>query len=1140
MLDITFAVDGHRLEPVGDGSWRVTLAGALPLSVRDRPPLPFARRDVLLAGAANPGIEVIEADWQVGPCPPLGLSPGFVSRSAGVDPMAAGGTHRSATVAPFPQSPAWSTPVYTFRGLTGVGLVLCPFRYDQAAGTLAVCRSLRVRVHGVLDGEAIRRLSPGALRSALWRWPEQVAAALKTVVLPPVQESLLVLVPESLAAAPALQSFASWKHQRGVAVTTQLLPPQPGVAAVRALVRSFSESAERPHVLILGNEVAVPPGQSYGPPSDTVYTMLDGPADRYHDLPIARLSVTSSEDLALQLGRAEAYERWQWPTPSLGTWCSAAIGVASNENQGNLGLLDWQAMEMARTDLLDYGYLPCDAIYDTGGTVPGTSLLTGSWNEGRGLVLYLGHGLQQSWRTTGFTGNDVNLLLRYGPSLPVVVSAACYTGNFTLASDCLCESLLKGGTVQAPLGAVAAIGSTSAMDWDPPVVMLQSFTAYLTRRSAFTAGGLAFAGGPEGATAGDLTFAAVQRAVDFCLSTPEEGDAAARKIVEQVHLFGDPTLGVRTRKPSALAVSHPAEAVCAAAYEVRVTIAAGEKGGGPGLAGVTVCLSAPGVQWVAVTDETGLASIAIPEDAEAEDLTLTAYAADAIPYQAGVALAKPAAPVTIVTTALPSGQRGLDYRAVLEAQGGTGRSYCWTAVSPLPAGLALDEAGVLAGTPSGFGAWQVTVRVAACAEPDAYAEATFALQIESPVYVVSAVLAEAESCQPYDEAIAVAGSWPPFRFTVAETKPTRKMTPGSLPAWLSLSPAGRLTGMAPAATTDWISVTVTDASGHTCTTSLALVVRAAAADADGNGDVDSGELLAVHRRAQSGCATVEEWSAAVAQWQRVGGATPAAPEVSGFGVLSPRRVLGTARYLPGGGETVLIELGVTDALAPGSAAVLTEVLPAGWEVADQGARDAAGRLLPGPRREGQAVSWILDDQALRGDGVSIAVRPSRPQTDPVAFQGWVLWPDGAALTGGSYLWWARSERTFALNLESGWNLVSVPLDFPDSSVPAALAGMGLRHCAVAAQGQGSATRVAALVAYWAWARSPTTVFLNGFEPLRSEPPTAAGWSACGVVRPTSPSELADGPHLVWFWGPGGWEPLSGHLVPGRGYLFFRP
>ncbi len=82
--------------------------------------------------------------------------------------------------------------------------------------------------------------------------------------------------------------------------------------------------------------------------------------------------------------------------------------------------------------------------------------IVSQFNQGVGLVNYLGHAGADSWDVL-FQDSDVALLDNYY-RLPFVMSLTCWTGTFTGERESLGESLLKG----ANGGAIAFLGSTSA------------------------------------------------------------------------------------------------------------------------------------------------------------------------------------------------------------------------------------------------------------------------------------------------------------------------------------------------------------------------------------------------------------------------------------------------------------------------------------------------------------------------------------------------------------------------------------------------------------------------------------------------------------------------------------------------------
>jgi hypothetical protein len=79
-------------------------------------------------------------------------------------------------------------------------------------------------------------------------------------------------------------------------------------------------------------------------------------------------------------------------------------------------------------------------------------------------------------------------------------------------------------------------------------------------------------------------------------------------------------------------------------------------------------------------------------------------------------------PLSVATTSLPGAVEGVEYSATLAAQGGT-PPYTWGIASgQLPAGLTLASTGVISGTPTGPGKFNITVQVTDSGAPPAMAQ----------------------------------------------------------------------------------------------------------------------------------------------------------------------------------------------------------------------------------------------------------------------------------------------------------------------------------------------------------------------------------------------------------------------------------
>ncbi len=142
------------------------------------------------------------------------------------------------------------------------------------------------------------------------------------------------------------------------------------------------------------------------------------------------------------------------------------------------------------------------------------------------------------------------------------------------------------------------------------------------------------------------------------------------------------------------------------------------------------------------------------------------------------------------------------YSQNIAATGGTGALTIADSGSTLPSWLTISS-GVLSGTPPAAGPVGFTLKVTDTL--GASTPKTFALTINPPPAVTTTTLPPTTSLGVYNQALAESGGTAPFSWQGS-----------GLPAWLSLSAGGALTGTAPvvtAPTTFSFSVTVTDNAG---------------------------------------------------------------------------------------------------------------------------------------------------------------------------------------------------------------------------------------------------------------------------------------------------------------------------------------
>ena len=164
---------------------------------------------------------------------------------------------------------------------------------------------------------------------------------------------------------------------------------------------------------------------------------------------------------------------------------------------------------------------------------------------------------------------------------------------------------------------------------------------------------------------------------------------------------------------------------------------------------------------------------------------------------------------TIATESLPSGVFCTVYSATLVASGGVG-GFTWAATS-VPDWLSLSTEGVLSGTPPRAGTWQVSF--AATDSIGNVARKTLELDIGGPLVIVTESLPGGQEQEVYSFALTAAGGNGSYTWSAT-----------GLPAGLSISASGTISGTPTESGTFSVVATVTDALGALATETFSLVL----------------------------------------------------------------------------------------------------------------------------------------------------------------------------------------------------------------------------------------------------------------------------------------------------------------------------
>jgi hypothetical protein len=594
---LEFTIPGFYAEPVViDGTiyQRLTLPGEASLLEPGLPELPKICRSLIVDDRSDMEVDLLEFETQDLAGFAVAPSKGNLLRT--VDPADVpypfGTFYGSDDV--YPEAPVRAGEPYILRDYRGMVVELVPFvtRGNSTALMAASRVVVEVRAAGPSTTNVILRDGP----------PQSVAAGFADIYTHhfvnwgmgryvPTEEAGRMVVITHDAFHDALLPLVEWKNQMGQPTSLIDVSTIGNTAtAIDAYITNVYQTEGLTFVLLVGDAVQIATPHAAGGASDPSYALIAG-SDNYPEILVGRFSAETLAQAETQVARTIAYEK----TPAAGAaWYAKGTGIASNQGPGDDGEMDYQHVGNIRTKLLAYTYTDVDGIYDPNATI---AMVTAALNEGRSIIDYCGHGSTNAWTTTGFSNSNVNALQNAG-MLPFIFSVACVNGQFE-GTTCFAEAWLRATQAGEPTGAVGAYMSSINQSWNPPMAAQDEAIDLLVGDQMRTFGALCYNGS--------------------CLMIDEYGAGGAEMYLTW-HVFGDPSLRVRTAPPVEMEVQHDGGLFPGQPdYAVNV----------PGVAGAQCTLYADGILYgSATTDGAGSAVIHMenpPVMPGALTLTVTAY-----------------------------------------------------------------------------------------------------------------------------------------------------------------------------------------------------------------------------------------------------------------------------------------------------------------------------------------------------------------------------------------------------------------------------------------------------------------------------------------------------------------------------------
>ncbi|MEY3399456.1 MAG: Gingipain precursor, partial [Bacteroidota bacterium] len=426
-----------------------------------------------------------------------------------------------------------------------------------------------------------------------------------------------------------LEPWIQWKKEKGIQTEVVDVDDIGGIAEIEDFVADYYANNGLTYLLLVGDEDQVPTqlvnnsgGQGY---CDACYGYING-TDSYAEVFVGRFLVHNDSELPVLIDKILEYEKDPYIAMD---WFSIGVGIGSNEGQGigDDGETDWEHANENKTDLLDFTYTEVWELYDsshggsspTGGETadaagnPTASNLSNIINDGCSLINYTGHGNHSIISTTGFTNNNINSLTNYH-KYPYFIIVGCCTGDFdddSGSGDTFGEAWIKADDTNGPTGGIGGAFSSVFQSWAPPMEgqdemnhIIADMAGYETRH-----------------TLGSIH-------VHGCASMNDAYGQGGDDMTDTWHLFGDPTVQLRTAFPDPLTAEHPL-AVFLGTSEIDVICDTED---------AMVCLTIDGEIIGTGIVQGGLATISFEPIVNPGQILVTVTSFNTIPYQATIEL----------------------------------------------------------------------------------------------------------------------------------------------------------------------------------------------------------------------------------------------------------------------------------------------------------------------------------------------------------------------------------------------------------------------------------------------------------------------------------------------------------------------
>ncbi len=550
---IEFTFPGFYLDTVvinGESYSRVNMPGVVDYLKKGYPQLPRVAKSVIVPDNMEMKLRIVKEDIQRVKALEVMPSKGNLLRSVSPSsvPYTFSDFYSSEGIFPI-ESVTLSKP-FIMKDFRGITVYVNPIRYDAGTDELIILKKLILEIYS--EGISLSNIKSRLVKKAISPSVKNLYKdffvnysenKLRYDMIEEVAGRMIIICADEYISE--MDSFVIWKRKKGIPTDLYSLSVVGSdTASIRSFIQDQYDSLGVTFCLLVGDGNEIPPhkgtvGLALGKDADHVYTYTDGD-DKYPDLFIGRFSSNGGDvnNIRNQVMRSIEYEK----NPEEGAyWYSRGLMVASDLTDDDDTIMDKQRCEWLKDTLLYnifpyFTYTSIDSSYDPWGT---SSIISDAINAGVSTINYIGHGNASGWGSGGgFYRSNIAALTNY-EMLPHVITVGCQVGNFN-GRTCFSEDALTAGTPELPTGFIVTLAPTIDQTWIPPCIGQEGAVNLLAHYQASTAGSIYFNG--------------------FCYMIEQYGGDTSElgvEIAQTWHLFGDPSIELRTDIPKKFKVNKP-------------------------------------------------------------------------------------------------------------------------------------------------------------------------------------------------------------------------------------------------------------------------------------------------------------------------------------------------------------------------------------------------------------------------------------------------------------------------------------------------------------------------------------------------------------------------------------------------------